>query len=322
MDKTVSVPPLNASAISFIQNVKPLLINGNWLSGTDPILVENPSSGQCLLTLGQASDAEVDSAIEAARAALEHRDWALMRAVDRARLLLRLADLVERDAEIIAELETADNGMPITLSRQMALPLAMELLRYYAGWVTKLRGDTLPAAPGAAQGAQTLTYTRREPVGVVAQIIPWNFPLGMAVLKIAPALAAGCTLVLKPAELTPLTALYLGKLALEAGLPPGVLNILNGYGTSVGATLAAHPGVDKIAFTGSTEVGRSIVAAAAGNLKKVSLELGGSRRSLFSTTRTLSWRSPAQRWRLSFCRVRIAWPAHVCSYIIRYMIRS
>jgi len=198
-----------------------------------------------------------------------------MRAVDRAGLLFRLADLVERDAAIIAELETTDNGMPITLSRHMALPLTIELLRYYAGWVTKLRGETLPAAPGAAQGAQTLTYTRREPVGVAAQIIPWNVPFLMAVLKIAPALAVGCTVVLKPAELTPLTALYLGKLVLEAGFPPGALNILNGYGTTVGARLASHPGVDKIAFTGSTAVGRSIVAAAAGNLKKVSLELGG-----------------------------------------------
>lgn len=219
MDRPVSARPLSTSAISFIKNVKPLLINGIWLSGSDPILVENPSTGQSLLTLGQSSDADVDSAVEAARAAFEGRDWALMRAVDRARLLFRLADLVERDAAIIAELETADNGMPITLSRDIALPLAIELLRYYAGWVTKLRGETLPAA----QGAQTLTYTRREPVGVAAQIIPWNVPFVMAVLKIAPALAVGCTVVLKPAELTPLTALYLGKLVLEAGFPPGAL---------------------------------------------------------------------------------------------------
>jgi phenylacetaldehyde dehydrogenase len=275
MDKPAIVWPLSTDAASFIAKVKPLLINGEWLSGSYPISVEDPSTGQALLTLGQATDADVDAAVAAARSAFEHRAWAQMRAVDRALLLFRFADFVERDAGVIAELESVDSGIPISMSNRIALPLAIDLLRYYAGLVTKLGGEPLSATSEVVQGAHTLTYTQRQPIGVVAQIIPWNVPLVMAVLKIAPALTAGCTVVLKPAELTPLTALYLGQLAVQAGFPPGVINIVNGRGASVDARLASHPGVDKVAFTGTAAVGRSIVAAATGNLKKVSLELGG-----------------------------------------------
>jgi phenylacetaldehyde dehydrogenase len=194
-----------------------------------------------------------------------------MGGAQRAGLIWRLSDLLIAHADELAEIETLDNGKPLRDTRQVDLPVGCELLRYYAGWATKLKGETTQIGdPGDYQA-----YTLREPIGVVGQIIPWNFPLLMAILKIAPALAAGCTLVLKPAEETPLSALRLGDLILQAGFPPGVVNIVTGLGETAGAALARHPDVDKIAFTGSTEVGRMIVAAAAGNLKRVSLELGG-----------------------------------------------
>ena len=185
--------------------------------------------------------------------------------------LPKLADLLESHADEIAELEALDNGKPIRDARNVDLPGSYEILRYMAGWATKINGETFTvSAPGSWHA-----YTLREPVGVVGQIIPWNFPLMMAAWKIAPALAAGCTIVLKPAEQTPLSALRLGQLIQEAGFPDGVVNILTGFGETAGAAIAAHPDVDKVAFTGSTEVGKMIVQAAAGNLKKVSLELGG-----------------------------------------------
>src|SRR5262249_8093627 len=181
------------------------------------------------------------------------------------------ADLVEKHLEELAELESIDNGKPLKVARVADVPLTVDMFRYMGGWATKVTGTTIPwSAPN-----QYLSYTLREPVGVVGQIIPWNFPLLMAAWKLAPALAAGCTIVLKVAEQTPLTALRLGELIQEAGFPSGVVNILAGYGETAGAALAAHPDVDKIAFTGSTEVGKLIVGAAAGNLKRVSLELGG-----------------------------------------------
>jgi phenylacetaldehyde dehydrogenase len=186
-------------------------------------------------------------------------------------MLWKMADLLERDLEEFAELESIDNGKPYAVARVADLPLAVDMFRYMAGWATKITGSTMPLSlPG-----EYLSYTVREPVGVVGQIIPWNFPLLMAVWKLAPALAAGCTVVLKAAEQTPMTALRLGELFQEAGFPPGVVNILTGFGETAGAAIAGHPDVDKVAFTGSTEVGKLIVHAAAGNLKKVSLELGG-----------------------------------------------
>jgi phenylacetaldehyde dehydrogenase len=191
---------------------------------------------------------------------------------ERSRLLWKVADLIDQNRDELAELETLDNGKPIFFSRMVDVPSAMETFRYFSGWATKIEGNTIPLSK---PGAKFFAYTLREPVGVVGQIIPWNFPLIMAGWKLAPALAAGCTVVLKPAEQTPLTALRLGELILEAGFPDGVVNIVPGFGETAGAALAAHPDVDKIAFTGSTEVGRLIVDAARGNLKKVSLELGG-----------------------------------------------
>jgi phenylacetaldehyde dehydrogenase len=198
-----------------------------------------------------------------------------MTASERGRLIWKLADMVEAHLEEFAQIETLDNGKPITVSRAADVPLAVDLFRYMAGWATKIEGSTIPISVPYTPGARYLAYTLREPVGVVGQIIPWNFPLLMAAWKLGPALAAGCTVVLKPAEQTPLSALRLGELIVEAGFPEGVVNIVTGYGETAGAALAAHLDVDKVAFTGSTAVGKLVLGAASGNLKKVSLELGG-----------------------------------------------
>jgi acyl-CoA reductase-like NAD-dependent aldehyde dehydrogenase len=234
--------------------------------------VLNPATGETLARVARANAADVDLAVSSARRAFENRVWRQMSANDRTNLLLRLADLIEKEADDLAVLECLNNGKPAHLTRLVEVEGSIKTFRYFAGWPTKFGGETLPVSPRG--GAQILNYTTREPIGVAGLIVPWNYPLSMAAWKVAPALAAGCTVVLKPAEQTPLTALRLGELAQEAGFPPGVLNVVTGFGEA-GAALVAHPGVDKIAFTGSTEVGKLIVKAAAGNLKKVSLELGG-----------------------------------------------
>jgi len=232
----------------------------------------NPATGEVLARVARGNAADVDLAVAAARRAFEDRAWRTLSAYDRSNLLLKLADLIERYADDLAVLECLDNGKPAHLTRLVEVEGSIKTFRYFAGWPTKFGGETLPVSPRG--GAQILNYTTREPVGVAGLIVPWNYPLSMAAWKVAPALAAGCAVVLKPAEQTPLTALRLGELALEAGFPPGILNVVTGFGDA-GAALVAHPGVDKIAFTGSTEVGKEIVRACAGNLKKVSLELGG-----------------------------------------------
>jgi phenylacetaldehyde dehydrogenase len=213
--------------------------------------------------------------VRAARRAFAHgSEWRRMTPSDRGRLLHRIGDLILEHADELATLESMDNGKPRAVARVADVALAADIFHYMSGWATKLEGNVIPISALTAPGGQFHAYTKREPVGVVGQIIPWNFPLLMAAWKLAPVLACGCTVVLKPAEQTPLTALRLGELLQEAGLPPGVVNIVTGYGDA-GAALAAHPDVDKVAFTGSTEVGKKIVQAAAGNLKKVTLELGG-----------------------------------------------
>lgn len=233
--------------------------------------VYNPATGPVIANVPEADKADVDLAVAAARRAFDHGAWAKLGPSGRGKMLWKMADLIERDLEELAELESIDNGKPYAVARVADLPLAVDMFRYMAGWATKITGSQLPLSlPG-----EYLSYTVREPVGVVGQIIPWNFPLLMAAWKLAPALAAGCTVVLKAAEQTPMTALRLGELFLEAGFPPGVVNILTGFGETAGAAIAAHPDVDKVAFTGSTEVGKLIAQAATGNLKKVSLELGG-----------------------------------------------
>jgi len=232
----------------------------------------NPATGQDICRVAEGGAADVDLAVKAARKALVNPAWRDMSAVDRSLLLNRLADLIERDAAELAVLECMDNGKPATLTQAVEIEGSIKTFRYFAGWPTKFGGETLPVSPRS--GAKILNYTLREPVGVCGLIVPWNYPMSMAAWKVAPALATGCTVILKPAEQTPLTALRLAELALEAGVPPGVFNVITGFGEA-GAALVDHPGVDKVAFTGSTEVGKAIVRGSTGNLKKVSLELGG-----------------------------------------------
>ncbi|MCX9193822.1 betaine-aldehyde dehydrogenase [Carbonactinospora thermoautotrophica] len=249
-----------------------LLIDGAFVDAADgaTMPVYNPATGEVQAEVAVAGQEDVDRAVRAARRAFEEGPWRDFTPSARGKVLWRLADLVEEHAEELALIETLDNGKPLAESRG-DIAFSVEVFRYYAGAATRIEGRTVtPSIPGHWHA-----YTRREPVGVVGQIIPWNFPLMMASWKLAPALAVGCTVVLKPAEQTPLSALRLGELLLEAGLPPGVVNIVNGVGAVTGAAIAAHDGVDKVAFTGSAETGRAIVQAAMGNLKKVSLELGG-----------------------------------------------
>jgi phenylacetaldehyde dehydrogenase len=251
-----------------------LLIDGKFVPARSgkTFATLNPATGEEICQVAEGGAADVDAAVRAARAALEHPQWRNMSAVDRSALLYRVADLIERDADELAVLECMDNGKPATLTRAVEIEGSIKTFRYFAGWPTKFGGETLPVSPRS--GARILNYTTREPVGVCGLIVPWNYPMSMAAWKIAPALAAGCTVILKPAEQTPLTALRLAELMLEAGVPPGVVNVITGFGEA-GAALVDHPGVDKVAFTGSTEVGKAIVRGSTGNLKKVSLELGG-----------------------------------------------
>ena len=222
-----------------------------------------------------AGEAEINVAVAAARAAFDHGPWTRMGPAARGQLMLRLADLIWEHRQVLSELEVLCTGMPMTNAGDYGPFVGRNWMQYYAGWATKIRGETPNTDPFPVPGMDQFIMTRKEAVGVAGQIIPWNYPLGMTVLKLGPALAAGCTVVLKPDEHTPLSALYLGRLIVEAGFPPGVVNIVPGLGHVAGAALSAHPDVDKIAFTGSTEVGKKIIDAAKGNLKKVTLELGG-----------------------------------------------
>jgi len=256
----------------FVERVRPMLIGGRFVEAASGKSFEtwDPATGEVLARVAEGDREDVERAVTAARRAFESGPWPATTASERGRLLWKLADLVEAHADEFAQLESLDNGKPVAIAGAADVPLAVDCLRYMAGWATKLEGATIPiSVPGH------VAWTLREPVGVVAQIIPWNFPLLMAAWKLGPALASGCTVVLKPAEQTPLSALRLAELVCEAGYPDGVVNVVPGFGETAGAALAAHPGVDKVAFTGSTEVGKLIVQAAAGNLKKVSLELGG-----------------------------------------------
>jgi aldehyde dehydrogenase (NAD+) len=247
-----------------------LLIHGRRIPAVSGRYFEtlNPATEQVIARVAEADAADVDSAVASARSAFEG-PWSQMRAADRGQLLVRLTELIRQNQDELIALESLDSGKPITAIRRQDLPAVLDTLSYYAGWADKINGQVIPARPDA------LTYTVREPMGVVAAIIPWNFPLMIGMWKLAPALACGCTVVLKPAELTPLTALKIGELALAAGLPPGVVNVVPGFGQTAGAALVNHPDVDKVSFTGSPTVGRRILQGAAGNLKRVTLELGG-----------------------------------------------
>jgi phenylacetaldehyde dehydrogenase len=260
---------------SFVAQKRKMLINGKWVDSASgkTFPTYNPATGEVLAMVAEGDREDIDRAVKAARAAFETGPWSKISHSERGKLMWKLADLIEKNAEEFAQLESLDNGKPLKIARIADIPLSVDHFRYYAGWATKIEGNTIPM--GLAKQGSYHAYTVREPVGVVGQIIPWNFPLLMAAWKLGPALSTGCTVVLKPAEQTPLTALRLGELIQEAGFPEGVVNIVPGYGETAGAALAAHMDVDKIAFTGSTEVGKLIIQAAAGNLKKVSLELGG-----------------------------------------------
>jgi phenylacetaldehyde dehydrogenase len=255
---------------------RPMLIGDHWTAAQSgrTLDVTDPATGHVIANVPDADEEDVDAAVRAARGALEDT-WARLMPVERQDLMLRLADLIADHGEEIAHLEALEQGKLLEFSRLIEVDMAVDYIRYMAGWSSKIEGSTFDISPRQPEGVRYHAFTRREPVGVVAGIVPWNFPHLMAVWKIAPALATGCTIVLKPAEETPLTALLLGGLILEAGFPPGVVNIVTGYGESAGAALVRHPGIDKVAFTGSTEVGKQIGVEALKNMTRVSLELGG-----------------------------------------------
>ena len=266
-------PRLGAHAAAFAGGKHHMLIDGKFVSSSSgkTFPVFNPANGSVICEVPEGDHIDVDKAVHAARRAFDSGPWSTMAPSARGQLLWKLADLLEKHTDEFAELESLDNGKPVSVARVADVPLAVDLFRYMAGWATKTLGSTIPLSAGP----DFLSYTVREPIGVVAQIIPWNFPLLMAAWKLGPALAVGCTVVLKLAEQTPLTGLRLAQLIVEAGFPEGVVNVLTGFGEPCGAPLAAHDLVDKVAFTGSTEVGKLIAKAATGNLKKVTLELGG-----------------------------------------------
>ncbi|WP_448955920.1 aldehyde dehydrogenase family protein [Labrys neptuniae] len=273
MNIAIRKPSLGSAAAAFLAKRHKLLIDGKWVDAQSgqTFAVEDPATEEKIAEVPAGDKADIDLAVAAARRAFETGPWSRISPSERSRLVWRLGDLLEQHADEFAELEALDNGKPVTNARRGDVQGSIDMFRYMAGWSTRLNGETIPVSSAGDWHA----YTLREPVGVVGQIIPWNFPLMMAAWKLAPALAAGCTIVLKPAEQTPLSALRFGELIEEAGIPAGVVNIVTGFGETAGAALAAHPDVDKVAFTGSTEVGKIIVRAAAGNLKRVSLELGG-----------------------------------------------
>src|SRR5438094_8442895 len=265
-------PQIHPQVADFIEKPRKMLINGKWVEAASgkTFPTYNPATGEVLARVAEGDRDDIERAVKAARMAFDTGPWSKMTPSERGRLIWKLADLLEQHLEEFAELEMLDNGKPLKMARIADVPLAVDLFRYMAGWATKIEGNTIPLSAGG----KYLAYTLREPVGVAGQIIPWNFPLLMAAWKLGPALATGCTVVLKPTEQTPLSSLRLGELLLEAGIPEGVVNIVTGLGETAGAALAAHPDVDKIAFTGSTEVGKMIVQAAAGNLKTISIVLG------------------------------------------------
>ena len=261
----------------FLDSQQRNFIDGQWqdAAGGRTLAVVDPATGQAVSHVPDSDGTDVDQAVAAARRAFETSSWQRMKPAQRERLLHRLADLMEANLETLAELESIDNGKSAAIAAAVDLPCAIDCLRFMAGMPSKLNGSTLKPSVPFLPDAELFAYANHVPVGVVGAIVPWNFPTLLLTWKIAPALAAGCTVVLKPAEETPLTALYIARLASEAGFPPGVLNVVTGYGHTAGAAISAHPGIDKVTFTGSTEVGRLILQAATGNLKKVTLELGG-----------------------------------------------
>jgi len=273
MNIAVQSPVGQKLATGFLASKRKNLIGGQWVDAKSGKTFEvfNPADGQIIANVASGEKEDIDLAVAAARKAFDNGPWTKMTPAQRAKLIWKLGDAIDANADELALIETLDNGKPLKMARIADVAGAAEKLRYYAGWATKITGNTLDTSlPGNFHA-----FTLREPVGVCGLIVPWNFPLLMAVSKIAPALAAGCTVILKPAEQTPLSAIRLGQLVQEVGFPEGVVNIVTGTGESAGRPLVEHPDVDKIAFTGSTRVGKSILSAAGAHLKRVTLELGG-----------------------------------------------
>jgi len=268
---------LDRNVTEFLGVPRQLFIDGQWADAASGRSFEtpNPATGEVLARVAEGEAEDINRAVKAARRAFEAGPWSRMTPSERGRIIWRIGDLILEHLDELAQLESLDNGKPFAVARAADVPLSADMFHYMAGWATKIEGNSINISVPYMPGANFHSYTLREPVGVVGQIVPWNFPLLMAAWKVAPALATGNTVVLKPAEQTPLTALRLAELIAEAGVPDGVVNVVPGFGETAGAALATHHDVDKVAFTGSTEVGKLIVQAAAGNLKKVSLELGG-----------------------------------------------
>lgn len=274
----MSVLPFDGHAIApetaaFLASSHKLLIGGEWVEGSGELVSRDPATGLELTRVQTGGAAEIDLAVTAARKAFDG-PWGRMTVAERTGLMFRLARVMEQNATLLTQLDILDNGMPGFIAG-LTTANCVEMIDYYAGAIMRIEGTTIAPPRHIAAETEALTYTLREPVGVVGQIVPWNVPLSTAILKMAPALAAGCTIIVKPSEETPLSVLALGQMILDAGIPAGVVNIVNGYGADAGAAIAAHSGIDKVSFTGSTATGRKIVSAALGNLKKVSLELGG-----------------------------------------------
>ncbi|TWU24351.1 Phenylacetaldehyde dehydrogenase [Novipirellula galeiformis] len=274
---TATNSPIPESLQPFLRSPKKMLIGGNWVEAKSgkQFDVYDPATDQVIAQVAEGEAADVELAVAAARHAFDRGPWSKMGGAERARLIWRIGELIDEHADELAQLETLDNGKPFAVAKAADVALAAEMFRYMAGWATKIEGNTIPIRLPFAPDAEFHAFTLKEPVGVVGQIIPWNFPLLMAAWKLAPALTTGCTVILKPAEQTPLSALRLGELIQQAGIPDGVVNIVTGFGETAGAAIASHEQIDKVAFTGSTEVGKLIINAATGNLKRVSLELGG-----------------------------------------------
>jgi phenylacetaldehyde dehydrogenase len=274
---TLTAPAPSPAAAAFLARAPHgQLIGGQWKPASATFDTLDPATGHLLALVARGDTGDVDAAVHAARAALEQGAWPTMTPMDRAKLLWAIADHLEANIDELAELETLDQGKPLYVGRWAEIPGAIAQFRFFGGLANQIEGKSIPTSVNyQPPGKEVFAYTRREPVGVVAAIVPWNSPLVLTAMKLAPALAAGCTVVLKPAEETSLTAIRLLELMVEAGLPAGVVNLVTGFGRDTGAALAAHPGVDKIAFTGSTATGRAIIDAAKGNFKRLTLELGG-----------------------------------------------
>ena len=303
-------------AAGFLAKPQQLLIDGRRVPSAAGRTFKslNPATEQVIATIAEGNEFDVDHAVAAARRAFEGR-WRTMRAAERGHILLKWAELLKQHADEIVELESLDAGKPIAAVLRQDFPAALDTLTYYAGWADKISGDVIATRDDA------LTYTVREPVGVVAAIVPWNFPLMIGMWKLAPALASGCTVVMKPAELTSLSALRVGELAHEAGLPPGVLNIVPGPGRTVGDALVNHPDVDKVTFTGSPGVGRGIMKGAAGNFKRVSLELGGKSANVILPMPTWTQLRKPRRPASFSTPDRCARPARACWFRRRFTMR-